>query len=60
MGVVAAVYRPVQLELPHFASLRDGERELILLRSDNGLSWTEHKNMPAVESNSESEGRQAV
>ena len=30
------------LEIPHFASLRNREREIIVLRSDNGEKWTEH------------------
>ncbi|KAH8376057.1 hypothetical protein KR093_011337, partial [Drosophila rubida] len=30
------------LEVPHFGSLRDMEREIIILRSDNGESWREH------------------
>nr|XP_014098225.2 ankyrin-3 [Bactrocera oleae] len=34
--------RPVVLEIPHFGSLRDKEREIIILRSDNGDSWREH------------------
>ncbi|CAF4286880.1 unnamed protein product, partial [Adineta steineri] len=33
---------PVILEIPHFASLRNREREIIVLRSDNGEKWTEH------------------
>ncbi|XP_029933551.1 ankyrin-3-like isoform X3 [Myripristis murdjan] len=33
---------PVIVEIPHFASLRGQERELILLRSENGESWKEH------------------
>ncbi|XP_049547699.1 ankyrin-3 isoform X4 [Anopheles darlingi] len=33
---------PVILEVPHFASLRDKEREIIILRSDNGETWREH------------------
>ena len=39
---VCAVCRPVILEVPHFASLRGGEREITVLRSDNGQSWREH------------------
>ena len=35
-------FRPVILEIPHFASLRNREREIIVLRSDNGEKWTEH------------------
>jgi ankyrin len=34
--------RPVILEIPHFASLRNREREIVVLRSDNGEKWTEH------------------
>ena len=34
--------RPVILEIPHFASLRNYEREIVVLRSDNGEKWTEH------------------
>ena len=33
---------PVILEIPHFASLRNREREIVVLRSDNGEKWTEH------------------
>lgn len=30
------------MEIPHFASMRGQERELILLRSENGENWKEH------------------
>ncbi|XP_022217443.2 ankyrin-3 isoform X1 [Drosophila obscura] len=33
---------PITLEVPHFGSLRENEREIIILRSDNGESWREH------------------
>ena len=33
---------PVLIELPHIASLCDDEREVIALRSDDGVSWHEH------------------
>lgn len=33
---------PVLIEVPHFASLRGKEREIIILRSDNGQVWREH------------------
>ncbi|XP_050441271.1 ankyrin-3-like isoform X2 [Adelges cooleyi] len=33
---------PVIIEVPHFASLRGRERELVVLRSDNGSTWKEH------------------
>ncbi|XP_071954021.1 uncharacterized protein [Antedon mediterranea] len=33
---------PVLLEVPHFASLRNGEREIVVLRSDTGDTWKEH------------------
>ena len=28
--------------MPHFASLRGKEREIVILRSDNGETWKEH------------------
>lgn len=28
--------------MPHFASLRGKEREVVVMRSDNGESWYEH------------------
>lgn len=34
--------RPILIEVPHFASLRDKEREICILRSDNGETWHEH------------------
>lgn len=34
--------RPVIVEIPHFAALRGKERELVVLRSENGDSWKEH------------------
>ncbi|XP_036345799.1 uncharacterized protein LOC118755048 [Rhagoletis pomonella] len=40
--VEAKFLGPVVLEVPHFGSLRDKEREIIILRSDNGDSWREH------------------
>ncbi|XP_039398435.1 ankyrin-2 isoform X38 [Mauremys reevesii] len=33
---------PVIVEIPHFAALRGKERELVILRSENGDSWKEH------------------
>lgn len=33
---------PVLIEVPHFASLRGQEREIIILRSDSGEIWREH------------------
>jgi len=33
---------PVIIEVPHFASLRGKEREIVILRSDNGETWREH------------------
>lgn len=33
---------PVLIEVPHFASLRDKEREIQIMRSDNGETWYEH------------------
>ena len=34
--------RPVLIEVPHFASLRHREREIVILRSENGEQWKEH------------------
>jgi len=34
--------RPIVIEVPHCASIRDREREVIVLRSDNGQTWREH------------------
>lgn len=31
------------VEIPHFGSMRGKERELIVLRSDNGDTWKEHQ-----------------
>lgn len=36
------IARPVIIEVPHFASLRGKEREIVILRSDNGDTWREH------------------
>ncbi|KAG5831736.1 hypothetical protein ANANG_G00306920 [Anguilla anguilla] len=36
-------YSPVIVEIPHFGSMRGKERELIVLRSDNGETWKEHQ-----------------
>ncbi|XP_050526017.1 ankyrin-3-like isoform X3 [Daktulosphaira vitifoliae] len=33
---------PVIIEVPHFASMRGRERELVVLRSDNGSTWKDH------------------
>lgn len=41
LSVLLAV-RPVIVEIPHFAALRGKERELVVLRSENGDSWKEH------------------
>lgn len=32
------------VEIPHFASLSHGDRELVVLRSENGSVWKEHRN----------------
>ncbi|XP_045543335.1 ankyrin-3 isoform X12 [Salmo salar] len=34
---------PVIVEIPHFGSMRGKERELIMLRSENGETWKEHQ-----------------
>ncbi|NXJ84813.1 ANK1 protein, partial [Trogon melanurus] len=35
---------PVVVEIPHFASYGRGDRELMVLRSENGSVWKEHRN----------------
>ncbi|KAG8230065.1 hypothetical protein J437_LFUL009649 [Ladona fulva] len=43
LGPVAAKFLgPVIIEVPHFGSLRGKEREIVILRSDNGETWREH------------------
>ncbi|XP_013779353.1 ankyrin-2-like isoform X7 [Limulus polyphemus] len=43
IGPVGAKFLgPVIIEVPHFASLRRKEREITILRSDNGEAWREH------------------
>lgn len=32
------------VEIPHFAALGRGDRELVVLRSENGSVWKEHRN----------------
>ncbi|KAM6294700.1 ankyrin-1 [Aegotheles albertisi] len=34
---------PVIVEIPHFASCGRGDRELVVLRSENGSVWKEHR-----------------
>lgn len=38
--------RPVVIQVPHFASLQNGEREIVILRCDDGETWYEHRNNP--------------
>lgn len=40
------VCRPVIVEIPHFASLRD-DREIQVLRSDDGKRWEDHRMQPS-------------
>ncbi|XP_017110973.1 ankyrin-3 [Drosophila elegans] len=40
---------PITLEVPHFGTLRENEREIIILRSDNGESWREHNSHESEE-----------
>lgn len=42
LNVLPCYVRPVIVEIPHFAALRGKERELVVLRSENGDSWKEH------------------
>lgn len=42
MSLSCQTFRPVIVEIPHFAALRGSERELVILRSETGESWREH------------------
>ncbi|XP_029161662.1 ankyrin-2-like isoform X2 [Nylanderia fulva] len=45
MGPVGARFLgPVLIDIPNFASVRGKEREIIILRSENGETWKEHDN----------------
>ncbi|XP_074856246.1 ankyrin-3 isoform X2 [Carettochelys insculpta] len=44
MGPAGAQFLgPVIVEIPHFGSMHGKERELIVLRSENGETWKEHQ-----------------
>lgn len=42
MCVCLYAYSPIVIEVPHCASIRGVEREVTVLRSDNGQTWREH------------------
>ncbi|XP_026820178.1 ankyrin-2-like isoform X3 [Rhopalosiphum maidis] len=43
LGPVGAKFLgPVMIEVPNFGSLRGSEREIVVLRSENGETWREH------------------
>ncbi|XP_074108587.1 uncharacterized protein LOC141533552 isoform X3 [Cotesia typhae] len=45
MGPVGATFLgPVLIDVPHFASIEGKEREIIIMRSENGETWKEHDN----------------
>ena len=50
---------PVLIEVPHYASLRGKEREVVILRSDNGETWYEHPMQATEEAVHESLGASA-
>lgn len=56
---VVMLSRPVLLEVPHFASLRGKEREVVILRSDNGESWYEHPTQATEDAVAEALGSSA-
>ena len=41
--VVCTLDSAVLLEVAHFAAVRDAGREVCILRSDNGVTWSEHQ-----------------
>ncbi|XP_057336017.1 ankyrin-2-like [Microplitis mediator] len=45
MGPVGATFLgPVLIDVPHFASIEGKDREIIIMRSENGETWKEHDN----------------
>ncbi|XP_044001755.1 ankyrin-2-like isoform X2 [Aphidius gifuensis] len=40
----ASFLGPVLIDVPHFAAIQGKDREIIILRSDNGENWKEHDN----------------
>jgi len=38
------------LEVPHFAALHGNEREIMVLRSENGQTWREHTDIATEQS----------
>jgi ankyrin len=48
--LVNVVDRPVVLEIPHFAALGRNEREIMVLRSENGQAWREHVDIATEQS----------
>lgn len=40
--LLSLYFSPVVIEVPNFAALRGNEREIVILRSDNGETWREH------------------
>ncbi|KAK3742700.1 hypothetical protein RRG08_025644 [Elysia crispata] len=60
MGPVGTKFLgPVLLEVPHYASLRGKEREVVVLRSDNGEDWYEHPMQATEEAVAEALGSSA-
>jgi len=35
-------FRPIVIDVPHYASLRDVTRQLVVWRSFDGVTWTRH------------------
>lgn len=43
LGPVGVLFNaPILIEVPYVASMRSKQREIIVLRSDNGETWKEH------------------
>ncbi|XP_041065918.1 ankyrin-1-like isoform X2 [Carcharodon carcharias] len=40
---------PVIVEIPHFASMEHPDREIVVLRSENGSTWKDHRNRYGME-----------
>ena len=46
----AELSRPILLEVPHYASLRNGEREISVMETPTGDNWTEYAPVVSAES----------
>ena len=41
MNILLKIYRPILLDMPHYACLGNN-REMVILRSEDGIRWHNH------------------